>query len=71
MSGFDHTHEKLETDTSVPYPLHLRTRTCKRCDQPFRVYEMINLGGEEDRWYCKFCYDRPYGEDQHRRGDYP
>lgn len=70
--GFDHIHDKLDADSvPVPYPLGLRTRTCKRCGQPWRVSEMVKLGAEDDRWYCKLCYDRPYGEDQHQRGDIP
>jgi hypothetical protein len=69
--GFDSVKEKLDAESvSIPYPDDLRTRTCKRCDQKFWVKEMINVGSE-DRWYCNTCYDRPYGEGQHRRGDEP
>lgn len=69
--GFDSTKEKLDPESvPIPYPDDLRTRTCRRCSQPFFVRDMINVGDGE-RWYCKTCYDRPYGEGQHRRGDWP
>jgi hypothetical protein len=70
--GFDYTKEKPDAESvSVPYPDEMRTRTCKRCGQPWWVHEMVQVGGREDQWYCIPCYDRPYGEDQHIRGDYP
>ena len=67
--GFDHIKDKLDADCiNIPYPDSLRTRTCRRCGQPWYVSEMIRIS--EERWYCKLCYDRPYGEGQHQRGDF-
>lgn len=67
--GFDHIKDKLDAEgVSLPVPESLHTRTCKRCGQPWYKSEMVNVG--EEKWYCKLCYDRPYGEDRHRRGDF-
>jgi len=67
--GFDSVKEKLDAESvSLPYPDGLKTRTCRRCGQPFWLKELIKVG-EGERYYCTTCYDRPYGEDRHRRGD--
>ena len=69
--GFDSTKEKLDAESvKIPYPEHLKTRTCKRCDQPFWIHEMVRVG-DDNRWYCNTCYDPPYGEGPHKRGDRP
>ena len=68
--GTDYTKEKLDAESvPIPYPEGKRTRTCARCDQPWWIDEMVRVGDEE-KYYCHLCFDRPYGEDQHRRGDY-
>jgi hypothetical protein len=67
--GFDSVKEKLDAESvSLPYSEGLKTRTCRRCGQPFWMNELIKIG-EGERYYCTTCYDRPYGEGQHRRGD--
>ena len=69
--GFDYQKPKLDTDAlPIPYPDSMRTRTCFRCGQPWYVHEMTNIGGRENNWVCNLCYDVPYGEDQHARGDF-
>ena len=68
--GFDYEKPKLDADgVEIPYPARLRTRTCARCSQQWYIHEMVKMG--EDKFYCHLCYDRPYGEDQHKRGDFP
>lgn len=69
--GVDHEVGRLPSDTTIPYADELRRRECRRCNQEFRIKDMINVGGSDDRWYCKFCYDRPYGDPLHKRGDRP
>lgn len=70
--GFDYEKPKADIgEIPIPIPHGKRTRTCRRCGQPWYVEEMIKVGDGEDRYYCTPCYDRPYGEDQHKRGDYP
>lgn len=67
--GFDYVKEKLDAESvPIPYPNRLKTRNCWRCGQDWFIHEMKRVGS---RWICNLCYDRPYGEDEHKRGDYP
>jgi hypothetical protein len=66
--GTDYEKPKLDAESMpIPYPEGKRTRTCQRCGQQWWIEEMVMLS--EERYYCHLCYDPPYGEDQHRRGD--
>jgi hypothetical protein len=69
--GVDHKVGRLDANTTIPYASHLRRRECRRCNQDFRVKDMINVGGSDDRWYCKTCYNPPKGEGPHKQGDRP
>ena len=67
--GTDYTKEKLDAESvPIPYPEGKRTRTCARCSQQWYIEEMVRMSGE--KYYCKLCYDRPYGEGQNKRGDF-
>lgn len=69
--GTDYSKPKLDTGAMhIPYPDNMRTRTCFRCSMPWYVHEMHNIGGGDNRWVCFLCFDQPYGEDQHLRGDF-
>jgi hypothetical protein len=70
MSGFDYEKPKMDPDEMpIPYPKGKRTRTCRRCGQQWYTEEMIQLGDKNGKWYCYPCYDPPYGEGPHKRGD--
>lgn len=67
--GTDYEKPKLDAESvPIPYPEGKRTRTCTRCGMQWYVEEMIRMSDE--KYYCNLCYDRPYGMDQHKRGDF-
>ena len=73
--GFDYSKPKMDPDAMpIPYPRGMRTRDCNRCGQPWYTHEMHKIVDDDSRgggkWYCRPCFDRPYGEAQHKRGDY-
>jgi len=66
--GADYEKPKLDAESvPIPYPDGMKTRTCARCGMQWYVKEMVRMSDE--KYYCNLCYDRPYGEGPHKRGD--